>query len=157
MRTLRNALMLSVVAFSMPAFAAGDDPFNALNRKFEQTVSSQDAKGWASLYASNAILVPVGEPVVVGHDNILKWGEEAVKVWNKLSINEGPAVVKGDVAWQPSTWTGNINTPDGKKMDISGRGLVVLQKEGTDWKIVADTFSFDPPPSSATGSSTAPK
>jgi ketosteroid isomerase-like protein len=130
-----------------------------LNKKYEATVSAHDAKQWASLYAVNATLVPAGSPIVQGRENIEKWGEAAVKVWNTLAISAGPITANGSVAWQVCTWSGNINTPDGKTLDLAGNYLTVLQKEGPAWQIVADTWNINPPKMEepAVGSTTPPK
>jgi ketosteroid isomerase-like protein len=156
---LASVLLIGVAAmYVVPAFAAGDDPLAALNRKYESAVSRQDAKEWASLFAKDAVLIPAGISVkgqekqeniaiVKGQENIEKWGERAVKIWNKLTITEQEPRISGSLAWQASTWVGNINAPDGKTIDISGKGLVIVQKEGQDWKIIAYTWNVDPPPS----------
>jgi ketosteroid isomerase-like protein len=85
--------------------------------------------------------------IVKGQENIQTWGESAVKIWNKLSITEQEARISGSLAWQANTREANINAPDGKTMDISGKGLVIVQKEGQEWKIIAFTWNVDPPPS----------
>jgi ketosteroid isomerase-like protein len=156
---LSNVLFIGVAAmYVLPAIAAGDDPLAALNRKYESAVSSQDAKGWASLFAKDAVLIPAGIiikgqekqeniAIVKGQENIQKWGESAVKIWNKLSITEQEPHISGSLAWQANTWEANINAPDRKTMDISGKGLMIVQKEGQDWKIIAFTWNVDPPPS----------
>jgi ketosteroid isomerase-like protein len=144
----KELLLASLVVAAAVSPALAEDiskTFADLNKKFEVAVNGHNAKEWASLFGKDAMLVPAGTPIVQGQDNIEKWAEGATKIWNKLSITGGPSTVNGSVAWQVGTWEGNVNTPDGKTIDLSGNFLVVVQKEGSEWKIIADTWNTNPP------------
>jgi ketosteroid isomerase-like protein len=144
----KELLLASLVVAAAVSPALAEDiskTFADLSKKFEVAVNGHNAKEWASLFGKDAMLVPAGTPIVQGQDNIEKWAEGATKIWNKLSITGGPSTVNGSVAWQVGTWEGNVNTPDGKTMDLSGNFLVVVQKEGSEWKIIADTWNTNPP------------
>jgi ketosteroid isomerase-like protein len=144
----KELLLASLVVAAAVSPALAEDiskTFADLSKKFEVAVNGHNAKEWASLFGKDAMLVPAGTPIVQGQDNIEKWAEGATKIWNKLSITGGPSTVNGSVAWQVGTWKGNVNTPDGKTMDLSGNFLVVVQKEGSEWKIIAHTWNINPP------------
>jgi ketosteroid isomerase-like protein len=144
----KKLLFASLVVAAAVSPALSEDlskTFADLNRKFEVAVNGHNPKEWASLFGKDGTLVPAGTPIVQGLNNIEKWAEGATKVWNKLSITNGPSTVNGSVAWQVGTWEGNINTPDRKTMDLAGNFLVVLQKEGSEWKIIAATWNTNPP------------
>jgi uncharacterized protein (TIGR02246 family) len=158
MRPYAIALVLVAALTSQAAWAADDDAFAAMNRKFETAIRNHDTASWLSLYADDAVLIPVGQPIVQGKEDLKKWGEGAAKVWNTLEIKEQQTRVDGSFAWQPGTWSGNINMPDGKAMDVAGNYLTILRKDGEDWKIIADTWNVNPPHQEPpmTGSSTQP-
>src|SRR5258705_8035599 len=92
--------------------------FAALNGRFVDTVNSHDTRSWAALFAEDAILIPAGQGAVAGRKGIEEWAEVATKVWNRLDIQQGACTSDGDVAWEFGTWTGNINVPDERTMNI---------------------------------------
>jgi ketosteroid isomerase-like protein len=153
------SLMVIGLLLSTPALAGEMDAINALADKNVAAVNAHDAKTWASTYSKTAVLIPAGQPIVEGREAIEKWGEGAAKVWNSLKVTPGKTTLNGETAWQPGTWAGNLNTPDGKAIDLSGNYLMVLAKEGQDWSIIADTWNVNPPkaPEPVVGSSTPPK
>jgi len=152
-------LASALVVLLAPPVMAQDlsKTFSELNRKYEAAVNNHDSKAWSALFADDAILVPAGTPIIQGRDNIQKWGEEATKVWNTLSVADGPVRGNDTVGWIAGTWAGNINTPDGKTMDLTGNYLTVAQKQGSQWLLIADSWNINPPPQAMTGSSTPPK
>jgi ketosteroid isomerase-like protein len=118
--------------------------FAELNAMFVDTVNNHDPVSWAALFAEDAILVPAGQVSVTGRKGIEEWAEMAMKVWNRLEIEQGPSTDAGSVAWESGTWTGNINVLDEQTMDISGNFLLVAQKEGSALRIKAHTWSVNP-------------
>lgn len=153
------SLVVIGLMLSTPALAGDMDAINAVSEKNIAAVNAHDAKSWADTYAKNAVLVPAGSPIVEGREAIEKWGEGAAKVWNSLKVSPGETRLHGDTAWQPGTWSGNLNMPDGKTADLSGNYLMVLTKEGPNWSIIADTWNVNPPKAeeTAVGSTTPPK
>ena len=118
--------------------------FSALNGRFVETVNSHDAAGWAALFAEDAMLIPAGEQAVAGLKAIEEWAGVATKVWNHLEIQQKHYASDGNVAWEAATWTGNINVPDERTMDISGNFLLIAQKEGSTLRIKAHTWNVNP-------------
>jgi ketosteroid isomerase-like protein len=118
--------------------------FAALNDRFVDTVNSHDTPGWVALFAEDAILIPAGQEAVTGRKGIEEWAEVATKIWNHLEIQQGLCTSDGNVAWESGTWTGNINVPDERTMDISGNFLLIAQKEGSALRIKAHTWNVNP-------------
>jgi ketosteroid isomerase-like protein len=104
--------------------------FGDLNSKFVETVNNHDMPGWAALFSEDAVLVPAGQPSVIGRKGIEEWGDVATKIWNHLEIQKGRCSVDGNVVWEQGTWTGNINLPDDQTIDVSGNFLLVAEKVG---------------------------
>ena len=118
--------------------------FAALNGRFVDTVNSHDTTSWVALFAEDAILVPAGQEAVTGRKGIEEWAEVATKVWNHLEIQQGLCRSDGNVAWESGTWTGNINVPDERTMDVSGNFLLIAQKEGSTLRIKAHSWNVNP-------------
>ena len=118
--------------------------FSDLNTEFVRLVNDHDAHGWAAQFSDDAVLVPAGQPTVIGRKGIEEWAEVAVKIWNHLAIQDGHCSADGDVVWEQGTWTGNINVGDNKTMDISGNFLLVAEKNGTNnLRIKAHTWNVN--------------
>jgi uncharacterized protein (TIGR02246 family) len=60
--------------------------FADLNSRFVETVNSHDAHRWAALFSEDAVLVPAGQPSMIGRKDIKAWGDIATKIWNHLDI-----------------------------------------------------------------------
>jgi len=118
--------------------------FADLNSRFVETVNSHDAHSWAALFSEDAVLVPAGQPSVIGRKDIEAWGDIATKIWNHLDIQQGRCSADGNVVWEQGTWTGNINLADHQKMDISGNFLLVAEKDGSNLRIKAHTWNVNP-------------
>jgi ketosteroid isomerase-like protein len=63
--------------------------FADLNSRFVDMVNGHDAHGWAALFSDDAVLVPAGQPSVVGRKGIEEWAEVATKIWNHLEVQQG--------------------------------------------------------------------
>ena len=143
------SMIVPALVFGFATPAAADEASQALadsSARQVAAVNKHDAKGWAALFAEDAILVPAGQPIVTGRENIEKWGEVAAKIWNHLDVKREHSSSNGNVAWDTGSYTGNINLPNGKAADISGNYVFVLQKEGSAWLIKANTWNINPPP-----------
>ncbi|MGF6636663.1 ketosteroid isomerase-like protein [Paraburkholderia sp. MM5496-R1] len=117
--------------------------FAALNGRFIDTVNSHDTPGWLALFAEDAILIPAGQEAVSGRKGLEEWAEVATKVWNHLEMQQAFCTSDGNVAWESGTWTGNINVPDDRTMDVSGNFLLVAQREGSMLRIKAHTWNVN--------------
>jgi ketosteroid isomerase-like protein len=120
--------------------------FADLNSRFVELVNRHDAHGWAALFSDDAVLVPAGQPSVVGRKGIEEWADIATKIWNHLEIQQGRCSDDGNVVWEQGTWNGNINLPDENTMDISGNFLLVAEKEGSGLRIKAHTLNVNQMP-----------
>ena len=118
--------------------------FADLNSRFVETVNNHDMPGWAALFSEDAVLVPAGQPSVVGRKGIEEWGDVATKIWNRLEIQQGRCSADGAVIWEQGTWTGNINLPDQRTIDISGNFLLIAEKQGPALRIKAHTWNVNP-------------
>ena len=118
--------------------------FADLNSRFVETVNSHDAHRWAALFSEDAVLVPAGQPSVVGRKDIEAWGDIATKIWNHLDIQQWRCSADGNVVWEQGTWSGNINLADHQTMDISGNFLLVAEKDGSNLRIKAHTWNVNP-------------
>jgi ketosteroid isomerase-like protein len=133
------------VETSSPATARAD-PFGPLFTKWESTANAHDAKGWTSNFSKDAVLMPAGTPTPIhGQDGILKWAEAAVKIWNSLQLQRGRERVDGRRGWASGTFSGNVNMPDGTKMDVTGSYLSTLQNDGKEWKVDASIWNINLP------------
>jgi uncharacterized protein (TIGR02246 family) len=139
---------------------ASDDDTAAANKvrdEFTAAFNAGDAAKVASLYASDAVLMPPHEPVITGHDAIEKHNKELFDMFTAtIKISSGESKVFGDRALDRGTYTIEL-TPKtgGSSMMDEGKYLVLLQRQSDgSWKITHDIDNTNvpaapPPPAPA--------
>jgi hypothetical protein len=96
--------------------------------------------------AEDALIVPTGGRVLVGHKDIEPWVHGAREVWNRLQSRVEHCRAEGGVVFSVGTFTGNINLPHGAT-DIAGNFLTVLEPSGSGFRMKAQSWSINPPSS----------
>jgi hypothetical protein len=124
-----------------PAFIAQDEA--ALRGAFDSTVTWVNAKQWdkwAGQFAENGVLQPPNAPAVSGRAAILAWGQAFPEI-QSLSFSNVVAGGEGNLGYGTSSYAIQVKDlpPD------TGKQLVVFQRRGGKWEIVAVSFNSDLP------------
>jgi uncharacterized protein (TIGR02246 family) len=149
-RTL-TALALSL-AFVAPAFA--DDAMSIskqINDKWLEAYNKGDAATLVALYTSDAILMPQGSAQpVIGEVNIRKFFDG----WLQQKLDNGSIPITEAKMLDPNTlftagtWSAEVPaTNSAPKMQVGGTYLAIAVRDGTEWRVRADTWNMMPPPS----------
>jgi len=154
-----TAVALVLGSVSPSAFAQQADPqmrqaAEAISAKWTEAINRGDAKTEMSLFAPDGF-----EMSVYGKQTPGAKMEETIKNVHDMGISLKTTVdqVKPLAGGQMMLATGTFdvsysNNPTTKT--AQGNWLRVLQKEGSDWKILAQSFTRQAPPPAATGSTT---
>lgn len=124
---------------SVPAFAQKTE-IEAANAKWVEFFNKGDFAGIASLYTSDATAFPPGSAMVKGNAAIgAMWKSVAEQVGDpKLSTLDvkplGPSAAR-----EIGTFSLKTKGPDPK--DLTGKYVVVWEKDGDDWKLAADIWN----------------
>ena len=118
----------------------------AIRQYFDElarTLSPEDNRAWANLYAEDATLMFQGTPVMHGREAIYEFGENDSPVALSVSFSDIEIHGSGDWAWATSNYVATIEDVEGP---VLGKQLLVLrrQPDGT-WLSAAVHVSEDSP------------
>jgi uncharacterized protein (TIGR02246 family) len=122
----------------------------AVDAQWAQAAKAGDGQAIAALYASDAVLLPPGEPMVKGEAAKKYWVDFANGFSGPTELNTMAVEGGGDVATAIGTYTMRLTprkagakplpTEEGKYLEVLRR-----QDDGS-WKIIYDMWSPNAPP-----------
>jgi uncharacterized protein (TIGR02246 family) len=121
---------------------------------FMTAFNAGDAAKVGELYAENAIAMGGDRPTLQGRAAITEGNKTMFDQFTaKITITPTQTNISGDLAYDQGMYTMEL-TPKAagaKPVKDEGRYVVVLQREGDAWKVVADMDNKNPPPPPAGG------
>ena len=115
---------------------------------FMAAFNAGDAVKVGELYTENAIAMGLDRPTLQGRTTITESNRMFFDQFTaKITITPTQTKTSGDLAYDQGTYTMEL-TPKakgGKPVKEEGRYVVVLQREGDSWKVVADMDNRNPP------------
>jgi uncharacterized protein (TIGR02246 family) len=145
MATVAAALLLATVSVSTQGKT--DPTLNKMAADFSAAATAGNAAKVASLYTTDAVFMPPNQAAVKGRTNIEAWFQkEMAGGAATLKLSPFESRISGDLAFEAGTYTLAIKPKTGQPMTDTGKYIVVLKKEGSDWKISHDVFNSDLPP-----------
>jgi uncharacterized protein (TIGR02246 family) len=128
-----------VVGMSVPAFAQKAE-IEAANAKWIEFFNKSDFAGIASLYTADATAFPPGSAMVRGNTAIgAMWKGLAEKVGDPKLTTLDVKPLGPSAAREIGTFSLKTKGPDQK--DVTGKYVVVWEKDGSDWKLAADIWN----------------
>jgi uncharacterized protein (TIGR02246 family) len=119
------------------------------DQEFFNAVKSKDAEAIADGYSADAVSNPPNSPPLKGHDAILKYNQEFLKL-PKLALTGETETMgfsdDGTLAYAAGKYTATFADPKGHMVKDEGKYLNVLRKVDGKWKVVVDAFSSNLPP-----------
>ena len=119
----------------------------AANEEYVKAVGNHDAATLAALYATDARLMPPGEPMVSGRANIEAWAQGMFDMGVKsLELNELEITEAGDRAINVGQYKLVIEPPGADRMEDVGKYIEVYRtKSDGSVEIILDMFNSDLP------------
>jgi uncharacterized protein (TIGR02246 family) len=128
-----------VVGMSAPAFAQKAE-IEAANAKWIEFFNKGDFAGIASLYTADATAFPPGSAMVKGNAAIgAMWKSVAEQVGDPKLTTLDVKPLGPSAAREIGTFSLKTKGPDPK--DVTGKYVVVWEKDGNDWKLAADIWN----------------
>ncbi len=128
-----------------------DAGIKTLNQSYEKAVKAADVSAMANLWADDGVMLPPGEPAVVGSRQIRAWlsrnqPENSQAQISNVSANWRDITVAGDYAFQWAPTFVNIRSADNTAgVHMSGTALQVLKKQPDgSWKLYRSSWSYQP-------------
>jgi uncharacterized protein (TIGR02246 family) len=120
------------------------------DKPWQEAIAAKDVERTISFWADDAVVLPPGQPSLVGKDAIRGFVTESFKApgfgirWETGQVTVAP---RGDFAYALAKNRTTLNGPDGKPMAFLGKSVTVWRK-GADgsWKCVVDIWNDDPLP-----------
>jgi uncharacterized protein (TIGR02246 family) len=130
--------------------AADESAIRELDAQWSKTAGANDLEGTVSYYSDDATLLPPNAPVAIGKQAIrASWasllGPGVSVSWQVTKIEIARS---SDLAYLTGAYLLTMKDPQGKPITDRGK-LVEVWKKQTDgkWKVVADIYNSDLPPS----------
>lgn len=118
-----------------------------MNQDFAAALNAKDAKKAASLYTEDAVLIPPGEDMVRGRENIEAYWKIAIDSGGvrDVSVETIDAQSSGAFGYEIGTFALTANGPNGKAVKDKGRYIELL-KRGPDgkWYSTAGIWNASP-------------
>jgi uncharacterized protein (TIGR02246 family) len=115
----------------------------AIARAWEKCANTRDARGIAALYTENATLLPPGQPMMTGRQNIQGFWQGFFDAGaSDAKLKSVQISGSGDLAYEVGEYSAMMPQPSGGTAPGTGKYLVVFerQQDGT-LKMAADMFS----------------
>ena len=121
-----------------------------LEAAWSKVAATKDVDRIVSYYGDDATVFPPNAPIAKSKDEIKK-------VWSGLVGTPGfsiswetttaVAAKSGDLGYTSGTYQLSMSGPDGKPISDKGKYVTVWRKTAGKWKVIADIFNSDLPPS----------
>jgi ketosteroid isomerase-like protein len=126
--------------------AKTDPTLSKIAADFGAAVTAGNAAKVAMLYSNDATLMPPNEPAVKGRASIQGWFQKQMDGGAiNLMLHPTESRISGDLAFEAGTYMFGLKPKEGQPVKDTGKYIVVLKKEGADWKISHDIFNSDMP------------
>ena len=110
-----------------------------VDRQFGERVNAGDVDGIVALYEKGATLLTQDAGPLIGHQAIREYLGPLMTMKAKIRMGVQKVVQVGDIAAIYNDWHLTATTPDGQKMEMSGKATEIVrrQPDGT-WLFVLD-------------------
>jgi uncharacterized protein (TIGR02246 family) len=144
-------LTLVLLGFSLgckqQGASASEVELGQMNRDFAAALNAKDAKLAASLYTEDAVLIPPGEDMVRGRENIEAYWKAAIEDGGvrDVSVETIDAQSSGALGYEIGTFELTSNGPNGDAVKDTGRYIELLSR-GSDgkWYSTAGIWNASP-------------
>ena len=119
-----------------------------IDAAWSQALHDKDLDKVMSHYAEDASFLPPDEPIVSGQENIREWFERRVAMpgYSATFVPTMIVVAKsGDIAYELGMYRVTVDDASGKPVERSGKHLMMWEKRGGLWKVVAESINRDSP------------
>lgn len=117
-------------------------------KDYEKSTNTGDAALAASLYTSDAIMIPAGFATNVGHEaisNFYSYAFAHLQLSLEFEIHMEHIVIGNDIAYATTTSIGTrLIHATGETVPENNRELWIFKKVEGDWKIVRYMFNIPP-------------
>src|SRR5439155_21836549 len=141
-----KSIMAALVGAAIVAFAATSDSqgkrnpaLDKLAVDFQAAFNARDAAKIASMYTSDAVLMPPNRPMVKGRADIEAYYRAGFTGdFSDVKILPFESIASGNLAFEAGASTIVLPGPDGRPRTPVEKYVIVYKRAGKDWKIAYD-------------------
>jgi uncharacterized protein (TIGR02246 family) len=142
MKARYAALALVTVLCAGPAMAQSKAAIQTLNNQWSAAFNKGDAAALATMYTTDAYVLPAGAPMVKGHADIEKFWAGAMQQLGDIKLTTVDVKPLGPNAAR-EIGTGTFKTKGANPQEGALKYAVVWQREGGRWKLLQDIWNMD--------------
>lgn len=107
---------------------------------FAMALNGNDLAGVMQLFDADGATVPhPGAPAIAGMDAVRGVMAQCLAMQPHISYDDSNVIVADDIALLRSTWRLNVTGPDGKPIEVRGKGIQVARRQmDSSWRILID-------------------
>lgn len=130
-----NNMMNEMADMMMPAMQP-----DAIYERFAAALNSNDLAGVMQLFDADGATIPhPGADAIAGMDGVRGVMAQCLAMQPHISYDDANVIVADDVALLRSTWRLNVTGPDGKPVEVMGKGVQVARRQmDGSWRILID-------------------
>jgi uncharacterized protein (TIGR02246 family) len=138
---MRSTALVIAFAIALTATASAQKAeIEAANTKFMEMFNKGDFSGVASLYTTDATVLPPGSAMVQGRTAIeVMWKSMAEQVGDPKLTTVDVKPLGPSAAREIGTFA--LKTKGATPQDVTGKYVVVWEKVGNDWKLTTDIWN----------------
>ena len=131
--------------------AAHDRTAHEAMARWLQVIQGKDAQSIATFYTDDAVLMAPGQPMVSGREAVRQFWQSAVDM-PEMRLSLKPQQIEfsngGDLAVDRGSYRFS-GKRGAQTLQEAGKYVIVWKKVGGAWKVAADIWNSDTPPSPA--------
>jgi uncharacterized protein (TIGR02246 family) len=119
----------------------------ALAQEYVRHYNARDFDKLVNLFAKDGRFLAPYHPLAEGTASLREALQQFITEYDlhDLRVETTHVEVGGNIAFSFGTYTVNVRTPQGARLDEKGKWIVTLRREGKTWRIVGDCFNTDLP------------
>lgn len=124
-----------------------EQAIRALAQEYMKYYNARDVEKLVTLFTKDGRTLPPYHPLAEGTAAVRQAVEQSITDYDPrdLKVETMRVEVEGNIAFSLGTFTMNVRTPKGTRLDDKGKWIVALRREGGMWRIVGHCFNTDLP------------
>jgi uncharacterized protein (TIGR02246 family) len=124
-----------------------EQAIRALGQEYVRYYNARDVDKLVALFTKDGCTFAPYHPLAEGTAALRQALQQSLTEYDPrdLRVETTHVEVDGNIAFSFGTFTMNLRTPKGPRLDDKGKWIVTLRREGGTWRIVGHCFNTDLP------------
>ncbi len=131
----------------VPIETDAEKAIRGLAQEYVKHYNARDVEKLVALFTKDGHTLAPYHPLAEGTAAVRQAVERSITDYDPrdLKVETTHVEVEGNIAFSLGTFTMNVRTPKGTRLDDKGKWIVALRREGGMWRIVGHCFNTDLP------------